>query len=62
MVSVSQIIQKIGEAICIEVLNRPAEICGEPRNMVVFGSLVLIFTFVMFLAAAAIGWSDPSRR
>ena len=56
----SQFLQQLGTAVCLELLNRPAEVCSEPRGMIVFGSLVIIMTAVMVGAVAALTWTDPN--
>jgi hypothetical protein len=59
---VGQFVAQIGSAICMEILNRPSVICAEPRNMIVFGWLVLIVLVVALLTLATFTWTDPNRR
>ena len=57
-----KLLDLIGTTICLEVLNRPAEICAEPRNMVVFGALALSLGTVALLVIASVTWTDPNSR
>jgi hypothetical protein len=59
---VGKFLDHIGTTICLEVLNRPSEICAEPRNMVVFGALAVALGAVGLLVLASVTWTDPNRR
>lgn len=55
------IIEQVGTTVCLELLDRPADICAEPRGMIVFGWLVLVMTVVLMGTVAAMTWSDPGK-
>jgi len=62
LATMPDLVARFAAILCNDVLNRPSEICSEPRNMVVFGWLTVIFVAVALLALAAATWTDPTRR